>query len=138
MIDTEPLAPWEIPTVARRDTVGWHIHERILRRALAYKRRIDERARRYQEKCDYWAREGHRPHYCIHGTDLWTDYDNICQGCEDGTDPYVMALDLAWADHREMVKRADATIPFACYDPAPPIDLAPVWAWVNEPMQRDI
>ena len=28
-------------------------------------------------------REGYRPHYCIHGTNLWTDYDNICWGCEE-------------------------------------------------------
>lgn len=30
------------------------------------------------------AEQGFRPHYCIHGTNQWTDYDNICQGCEDG------------------------------------------------------
>lgn len=29
------------------------------------------------------AADGYRPHYCVHGTNLWTDYDNICQGCED-------------------------------------------------------
>lgn len=28
--------------------------------------------------------EGHRPHYCEHGTNLWVDYDNICGPCEDG------------------------------------------------------
>ncbi len=24
------------------------------------------------------------PHHCEHGTNLWTDYDNICGPCEDG------------------------------------------------------
>lgn len=24
-----------------------------------------------------------RPHYCVHGTNQWTDYDNICHYCED-------------------------------------------------------
>lgn len=26
---------------------------------------------------------GHTYPRCIHGTSLWTDYDNICGGCED-------------------------------------------------------
>lgn len=28
--------------------------------------------------------KGYRFPYCPHGTDLWTDYDNICGPCEDG------------------------------------------------------
>ena len=135
----EPLAPWEIPIQHRRETVGRYVHANILRRALAYKLKIDARARRYEDECEYWARQGCRPHYCIHGTNLWTDYDNICGPCEDGIDPRVMALDLAWADHREMVKRAEVTIPFIAANP--PIrhdDHAAIWAWVNEPMARPI
>lgn len=27
---------------------------------------------------------GYRAHYCVHGTNQWTDYDNICGPCEDG------------------------------------------------------
>lgn len=27
--------------------------------------------------------EGFRPHYCVHGTNLWTDYDPMCYGCEE-------------------------------------------------------
>lgn len=27
--------------------------------------------------------------YCFHGYSLWTDYDNICPGCEDGYSPYL-------------------------------------------------
>ena len=44
-------------------------------------------AREYQDylaACEADRREGHRPHYCEHGTDQWTDYDNICGPCEDG------------------------------------------------------
>src|SRR4051812_25868549 len=26
--------------------------------------------------------------YCEHGSSLWTDYDNICGGCEDGYSVY--------------------------------------------------
>jgi hypothetical protein len=39
---------------------------------------------RYLEECDEWQRKGYRPHYCEHGTNRWTDYDNICGGCEEG------------------------------------------------------
>lgn len=38
----------------------------------------------YLESCEQDRREGHRPHYCEHGTNMWTDYDNICGPCEDG------------------------------------------------------
>lgn len=38
----------------------------------------------YLEECEQWHREGYRAHYCEHGTNLWTDYDNICGPCEDG------------------------------------------------------
>jgi hypothetical protein len=30
--------------------------------------------------------------YCPHGKSLWTDYDNICGGCEDGYSVYQLAL----------------------------------------------
>jgi hypothetical protein len=33
--------------------------------------------------CESDRREGHRPHYCEHGTNQWTDYDNICGPCEN-------------------------------------------------------
>lgn len=38
----------------------------------------------WEESCEQDRREGHTPHYCEHGTSRWTDYDNICGGCEDG------------------------------------------------------
>lgn len=37
----------------------------------------------YLEQCDYDRSQGHRPHYCEHGTSNWTDYDNICGWCEE-------------------------------------------------------
>jgi hypothetical protein len=37
----------------------------------------------YLEECEQASKEGYRPHYCFHGTNLWTDYDNICGMCED-------------------------------------------------------
>lgn len=38
----------------------------------------------YLAACDSYRADGFRPHYCEHGTNQWTDYDNICGGCEDG------------------------------------------------------
>lgn len=38
--------------------------------------------------------EGFSPHYCFHGTNLWTDYDPICGYCEDGAyDPRYYSQD---------------------------------------------
>lgn len=47
--------------------------------------RLFEQQRQYEVDQREAAEDGFRPHYCIHGTNLWTDYDNICGGCEDGT-----------------------------------------------------
>lgn len=38
----------------------------------------------YEEDCRYDATNGHRSHYCVHGVNQWTDYDNICGQCEEG------------------------------------------------------
>ena len=38
----------------------------------------------YEEDCERDRKEGHRPHYCEHGMNLWTDYDPICGYCEEG------------------------------------------------------
>lgn len=51
--------------------------ERIVKSLL----RQQSEYRKAQEEA---AKEGFRPQYCIHGTNQWTDYDNICPGCEDG------------------------------------------------------
>lgn len=45
--------------------------------------------------------------YCIHGTSNWTDYDNICGGCEDGYSVYQLALWSAQEKVSEYNKRAD-------------------------------
>lgn len=47
--------------------------------------RLKQVQNEYAEACREAYDEGFAPHYCIHGTDLWTDYDNICGGCEDGS-----------------------------------------------------
>jgi hypothetical protein len=51
--------------------------------SLARHRYARFKAEREQEEREA-AEQGFRPHYCIHGTNQWVDYDNICYGCEDG------------------------------------------------------
>lgn len=41
----------------------------------------------WNDMADECQRQGYRPQYCIHGTNTWTDYDNICGGCEDSIYP---------------------------------------------------
>lgn len=48
---------------------------------------------------------GHRYPECIHGSSLWTDYDNICGGCEDGEDDYLRALRIAERVSRNLNER---------------------------------
>lgn len=38
----------------------------------------------YADQCAEYAEQGYRPHYCVHGTNQWVDYDNICGPCEEG------------------------------------------------------
>ena len=38
----------------------------------------------YLAECEADYANGHRAHYCEHGSNNWTDYDNICGYCEDG------------------------------------------------------
>lgn len=43
---------------------------------------LDKRVASYTAECEDDAANGYRPHYCYHGTNLWTDYDPICGWCE--------------------------------------------------------
>lgn len=61
-----------------------------------------------------YAKDGYRAPHCIHGTDNWTDYDNICYGCEDenGFSEYssedeirVMAEAMAIQEHNQKMSR---------------------------------
>lgn len=45
--------------------------------------RVQQNQAEYDRECAEWAEKGYRPHYCIHGVDLWTGYDNICGYCEE-------------------------------------------------------
>lgn len=54
---------------------------------------------RYEEDCADDRARGYRPHYCIHGTNMWVDYDCACGACEEGLTAWDMAERSAWARH---------------------------------------
>lgn len=54
----------------------------------------------YEEAALDEAKRGYSMHYCIHGTNLWTDYDNICGGCENGESYFDYMRELRYAKDR--------------------------------------
>lgn len=89
----------------------WHDLYMVVAKGVL--RRLKAAETTYREEVAYWYRSGDgRPAqwhnginyggqgytfpYCIHGTSRWTDYDNICGGCEDPENIYRMALNQAW------------------------------------------
>lgn len=57
---------------------------RTLKLAHAIERKLWANYLEYLEACEEDHKRGYRAHYCEHGTNNWTDYDNICGPCEDG------------------------------------------------------
>lgn len=47
-------------------------------------KRLTDRYNEYLDDCEADRKLGYRPHYCEHGTNQHTDWDNICGPCEDG------------------------------------------------------
>jgi hypothetical protein len=82
------------PDHVKRDEYGFTERESIWHAlfVVAAWHKIAQRRADYALECEADRRNGHRPHYCIHGTNQWTDYDNICGGCEDSLS------DAEWAD----------------------------------------
>lgn len=88
---------------------------RILHMAAVLARRYYADYEAYVAECAMHRGHGHRPRYCEHGADQWTDYDNICGGCEDGVTMRdgVQRRQRALAEARYRVARQDALIAWA-------------------------
>lgn len=81
----------------------------VRNRARAIQRNFRAQAEDYFAMCAEYRREGFSPRYCVHGVNMWVDYDCACFECEDGgwdadtlmdfpfTRAVVMARD-EWAD----------------------------------------
>lgn len=124
------------------------VKKMALKRALDYLHMIKQAWNDYLEEVDAWfttgegKRKGFTFPYCFHGMSRWTDYDNICHGCEEGftgNNPltlYRWALDRGKADVAEVSRRSDwmlsapSTLPDALrWD---------VIAYVLEPIERKV
>ena len=81
-------------------------------RALRILRDLQKQEREWQAEAEEYAKQGHRPHYCIHGTNQWTDYDNICGGCEEGLTLREQAIRMA---HDELHTEMEAVNALATY-----------------------
>lgn len=106
----------------------------LARRALYYIGRLKARRIEYAAECDYWHSQGYTPHYCIHGANLWVDYDCVCGPCEDSLTVYQEALSLAYCDYNEYKRRA---VWLASAPPDLPHDLQmKLIEWGCEPVVR--
>lgn len=76
--------------------------------ALSEVKRFRKMFELHEEDRQDYAKQGYRNHYCVHGTNLWTDYDNICGPCEDGYGSwdYQLFAELAIQNAREAVRHA--------------------------------
>lgn len=115
-------------------------HSLMLALAVAYMRRLDERRRTYEEECRRDSAQGYRPHYCIHGMNLWTDYDPICGPCEDGYTDRELALAQAHTDVRSYMARLNAVNAFTTSAKEAGQDVGrtltdTIWDWVQGPLE---
>lgn len=77
----------------------------VLRRAMELMHELKAGYEEYLEERESYWKEGYRPHYCEHGTNQWTDYDNICGPCEDG-------VSMRHPDQRWAAAKAQASAEF--------------------------
>ena len=90
----------------------------------------------YLQECEHYRRQGYRPQHCEHGTNQWTDYDNICGPCEDGLSMgdalyrRQHALDVAKRRYATAVKITKAAQ--ALSDEGVDLEWGKVWSRVTE------
>lgn len=109
------------------------VNRAVIRLALAHLKRLQRHRAAYEEEVRDWYEkgegrspnwrtdidehgevyqwnaggQGYRFPHCIHGSSLWTDYDNICGPCEDSFTDREIALHLAHNDWHEWRRRMD-------------------------------
>ena len=62
---------------------------------------IAKRDTEWLDEAREYEKNGYRPHYCPHGTDLWVDWDPICGMCEEGLTPLQEAVYYAMRWRRD-------------------------------------
>lgn len=94
---------------------------------LAYEEEVTEWYSRGEGRAPKWIEEtnedgetrmvnvggrGYTFPHCIHGMSRWTDYDNICGGCESGESVYEIAIHEAGYAFRTFQQRMSITADF--------------------------
>ena len=137
------------------DVMERYARKTELKRALEYLTAIKRSWNDFLADREAWYRSGDgRPTsqggkgysfpYCFHGSSQWTDYDNICGGCEDsftGYNPmtfYRWALDKGHQDYMEHKRRSEwfCSAPHDLYRDR---DLySRIIDWCMEPIKREV
>lgn len=84
---------------------------------------------------------GFSPSHCMHGVNLWTDYDPMCGACEDGLNYWDyetfagMALAEAKKAYQEYQKRIDAVTKLSSLG-APQEVVSNLLGWVSDPITQ--
>jgi len=78
--------------------------------ALAAIKEVRAEHAAYLSDMDDLRKEGYGPSHCFHGTDRWTDYDNICGYCEEGLTLQEMALGRAKHRYSEVERKLHAYV----------------------------
>jgi len=113
--------------------------KQVLKLALLILNRHREAFAQYEIACEQAAKEGFRPHYCIHGVNMWTDYDCACYACEEYGNYYdfevyaKMSLEEAHTAHAKQDERVDMLVKLM--QMGAPIQIAELGAWATEPVQ---
>ena len=121
MIDTRRGFTNVLPRNSTRTALALKHLKRLKAQRLAYEEEVDAWYRSGDGRSPNWRTEvdgetgevyqwnaggrGYRFPECIHGSSLWTDYDNICGPCEDGLSEYDIALRLAHDDWHTFEQR---------------------------------
>lgn len=122
----------------------------VLRRALQYLAVIKGQWQDFLDEREAWytygdgKRKGWAYPVCFHGASQWTDYDNICAGCEDsfnGYNPlsfYRWALAQGWSDYNEHKRRAEwfASAPPSLWNDRDMYNR--IIEWVMEPIRKAV
>lgn len=92
----------------------------------------------YLEDCESDRANGHRPHYCIHGVNMWVDYDCACGLCEEYGNSWDYTLYASWAlsEARKAWAEFDErmSLLIGLMKRNAPVHTAELTAWVSEPL----
>lgn len=133
-----------LKTQQRRDsemeTTTKKTSQSVLKLALLILNRHRRSFEMYEEECKDYAKQGFAPHYCVHGTNLWVDWDCACGMCEEygGYWDYALyarfSLDEALRAHEQQDERIDILVKLMTM--GAPVQIAELGKWATEPVQK--